>query len=486
MHLVKKLLKSDYFILIPIILFAALRFPSLFEPYWYGDEGIYQAIGIAMNNGRELYAQIWDNKPPLLYLIYALAGGNQYIVRLFSLIVGIFTVIVFFHLSKKVLRQTVSAVATLLFTILFGSAFLEGNIANAENFMLLPILLGMLLIYNLLTKRNVKVLKIENQNIIYLITGLLLGISFSLKIVGVFEYLAATLLLLLSHFSKEKRVKSWLFLTGGFLIPISTFMLFFITNGNIQPFLESVFFSNVSYVGYENFLLIPQGFLVLKLLILASCIFLILKNRKKIPQNYLFILIWTTFALFSSFFSQRSYTHYLLLSLPPIILLGAMLLSEKHKYFLFILGYGALIVFLFFHFKPYPFIKTFAYYPHYLAYQLGKIDKITYQKFFDNDVPRDYAVAEYLKMKLNTNDPVFIWGNSAQIYALSKTLPIGRYTVAYHIQNDEQIKETITALKAKNPRFVVLLNDTQFKNIPLNNYAYLLTIEGAAIYEKTN
>lgn len=486
MHLVKKILNSDHFILAPIILFAALRFPSLFEPYWYGDEGIYQAIGIAMNNGRELYSQIWDNKPPLLYLIYTLADGNQYVVRLLSLISGIFTVIVFFHLSKKFLRHKVSAVATLLFTLLFGSAFLEGNIANAENFMLLPILLAMLLVFNLITKRNTKLLKIENQYIIFLLAGLLLGISFSLKIVGVFEYLAATTLLILCHFSRAKKIKSWLFLTGGFLIPISLFILFFAATDNIQPFLESVFFTNVSYVGYENFLLVPQGFILLKLLILFSCIFLILKNRKKIPQNYLFILVWTTFALFSSFFSQRSYTHYLLLSLPPLTLLGAMLLSEKHKRIPFILSYGVLAVFLFFHFKPYPLVKTFTYYPHYLAYQLGKIDTITYQKFFDSDVPRDYAVAEYLKMKLNINDPVFIWGNSAQIYALSKTLPIGRYTVAYHIQNNDQVKETITALNTKNPRFVVLLNDSPFKNIPLHNYAYLLTIEGAAIYEKTN
>ena len=28
-----------------------LRIPSLFEPYWYGDEGIYLTIGQAMRHG---------------------------------------------------------------------------------------------------------------------------------------------------------------------------------------------------------------------------------------------------------------------------------------------------------------------------------------------------------------------------------------------------------------------------------------------------
>ena len=54
-------------IILGVVVF--LRVPSLFEPYWYGDEGIYLTIGRAMRGGMELYKEVHDNKPPLLYVV---------------------------------------------------------------------------------------------------------------------------------------------------------------------------------------------------------------------------------------------------------------------------------------------------------------------------------------------------------------------------------------------------------------------------------
>src|SRR6266702_1389868 len=76
--------------------FAFLRLPSLIEPYWYGDEGIYEVVGKAMNQGHLLYRDIWDNKPPLLYVMYALSQGDQPTIKTVSLIVWILTIIAFF------------------------------------------------------------------------------------------------------------------------------------------------------------------------------------------------------------------------------------------------------------------------------------------------------------------------------------------------------------------------------------------------------
>ncbi|HXS15287.1 MAG TPA: hypothetical protein VN711_04105, partial [Candidatus Saccharimonadales bacterium] len=72
--LLLRLQKSSHFwfLLAASLVFFLLRFPSFFEPYWYGDEGIYEVIGYGLTHGRLLYQGIWDNKPPLLYLIYAI------------------------------------------------------------------------------------------------------------------------------------------------------------------------------------------------------------------------------------------------------------------------------------------------------------------------------------------------------------------------------------------------------------------------------
>ncbi len=60
-------LQLNPFLLIIILLMILLRIPSLFEPYWYGDEGIYLTLGQAIRKGLLLYRDIHDNKPPLLY-----------------------------------------------------------------------------------------------------------------------------------------------------------------------------------------------------------------------------------------------------------------------------------------------------------------------------------------------------------------------------------------------------------------------------------
>ena len=117
--------------------FFLLRLPSLIEPNWYGDEGIYQCIGQAIHAGRLLYVQIWDNKPPFLYLVYALFNGDQFGIRLFSIISGLVAIITFFYLSQLLFKEyKPRIVATIAFCLLFATPLIEGNIANAENFML--------------------------------------------------------------------------------------------------------------------------------------------------------------------------------------------------------------------------------------------------------------------------------------------------------------------------------------------------------------
>ena len=56
-------------ILILLLFTTFLRLPTLFEPFWYGDENIYLAIGQAMRKGLLLYQDIIDfpNKPPLIF-----------------------------------------------------------------------------------------------------------------------------------------------------------------------------------------------------------------------------------------------------------------------------------------------------------------------------------------------------------------------------------------------------------------------------------
>jgi hypothetical protein len=97
--------KSFWFLFLLLIFFFLLRFPSLFEPYWYGDEGITQLVAMSMRAGRLLYSDIWDNKPPLLYLIYAFFNADQFHIRTASLLIGLCAVIAFFFLSRALFKN---------------------------------------------------------------------------------------------------------------------------------------------------------------------------------------------------------------------------------------------------------------------------------------------------------------------------------------------------------------------------------------------
>src|SRR5258706_3414862 len=146
-HLEQK--TTTWFIVAISFVFFLLRLPSLFEPYWYGDEGIYEVIGSAVRHNMLLYRDIWDNKPPFLYLVYSIFDGDQFGAKLLSLIFGLASVIVFFLLARKLFEKQRSIyISTAIYALLFGLPIIEGNIANAENFMLFPIILSSLLIFS--------------------------------------------------------------------------------------------------------------------------------------------------------------------------------------------------------------------------------------------------------------------------------------------------------------------------------------------------
>jgi hypothetical protein len=318
--------KNVWFLISAGLIFFLLRLPSLFEPYWYGDEGIYQALGLGINNGRILYRDIFDNKPPFLYVLYSFFNSDQFLLRFVSLIFGLISVFLFFTLCKKVLQnQRASFLATISFAILFGLPLIEGNIANAENFMLLFNIAAALLTVKALEKT-------DNQRFKFLFTaGILLSISFLFKIVAIFDFAVIFLFLFFINFSKNfkdilktenliSELKNLAPLILGFVIlPVLTVGYFFI-NDAFPYFLKATLTNNVGYVGYGNKFIIPQGFLILKLTILFLVSAFIFLKRKSIDSGKIFIYLWLAFSLFNAFFSQRPYTHYVLVALPSYVL----------------------------------------------------------------------------------------------------------------------------------------------------------------------
>lgn len=458
----------DFWALLAIsIVFFLLRFPSLFEPNWYGDEGIYQTIGIALNKGALLYRDTWDNKPPFLYLVYALFNGDQFLVRSFSLIVGVFSTIIFYFLSKKIFANaTLSFLTTSFFAIMLGLPLIEGNIANAENFMMLPVLLSAFLTFSYIN---------SSKKLFFVLSGLFLSMAFLFKIVAIFDAISFGVFMFLFNY---KTLKPFII---SFITPVILVGLFFAANNSFSYFYQASFTQMVGYVSYGNKLLIPQGLLYIKALLLFLLVLLIFWQRKNLEKSYTFILLWTSFSLFNALFAGRPYTHYLLVLLPSVSLfLGTLFDNKFKKVNIFIV-----IIILFIVIKNFNiYTKTRFYYQNFLSFAFQKKDVFSYYSFFDRNTPYDYQIAQFINMKAEEKDAILVWGNNAQLYKLTNKLPPGRFTVLYHMTSSQKtLEETRRDLKRVKPNYLIMKDVTQFP-YDLSLYTPRITIYNTTIYEK--
>lgn len=479
-----------WFLIAISVVFFFLRFPSLFEPNWYGDEGIYQTLGIGMNAGRLLYADAFDNKPPLLYFLYSLVSSDQFAIRLMSLLAGILAIAAFYFLAKRLFENRKAVfLSTSFFAILFGLPLIEGNIANAENFMLFPNILAAIFVL-----KSLEASTQDKKSKLLFYAGLILGISFLLKIVALFDFAAFFVFLVFITFpgklrdelninNLSKQLKNALPLILGFIIPISLVAIYFLINGAFSYFLKAVLFNNVGYVNYGNKFIVPQGLLILKLFILGIFSLFIFLKRKQYGNSFVFIFLWFGFSLFNAYFSQRPYTHYVLVLLPAFsLMLGLFILNKNFSklagIFLLIAFIALLLNFNF-------YTKTVFYYQNSLSFLLGQKSVYSYQRFFDRNTPNDYDLAGYINSHSKKSDNIFIWGNNAQVYKLTEKLPPGRYTVAYHITNyKDGFENTKNSLLVSNPKFIIIMPNVSNYPFYLGEYFLKINLNGIEIYEK--
>lgn len=480
-----------YLLPIALFIFTVFRLPSLFEPYWYGDEGIYEAVGLALRHGRILYKNIWDNKPPFIYFLYAIFNSTQFWLKLASLVFGLLAVIVFFYFCKKLFYNLKDkyallkiAIPTLCFALLFGLPILEGNIANAENFMILLNLIAALLVYHSTS------LKLKRSMTVLFIAGLSLALSFLFKIVAIFD-LAAFLFFLVVYFltygSKEllsnliKKIGIFLL---GFLIPLTLTGLYFFIKHDLSNMINAVFIANINYVGYLNGFLITQGLLFIKIFILLVFCFLLFIKRNSLTKEAIFIWSWMGFSTFNAFFSQRPYTHYLLVILPSFCLLLGMIFIRKNilRITSCILGI-TLIVMALKHFIIYD--KTFGYYKNFLKFATHQETFKAYSSFFDPQTPVYYSLSNFVKTNTKPKDSIFVWGNNPVLYKLTNKVPPAKYTVYYYILSEtDGLSSTKLDLEQKKPKLIIIMPHVPSYPLSLKNFKLKKTLDKVLIYER--
>ena len=127
-----------------------MRWPGLTLPL-ERDEGAYAYIAGAWLRGELPYRDLFDHKPPLLYILYmpAIVGARvtALSIRLWGSIIFLVQLPLLYLLARRVWDQPTAGLAVVLYAIA-GSAFsLQGLILNSEQALVLPALLALLCLF---------------------------------------------------------------------------------------------------------------------------------------------------------------------------------------------------------------------------------------------------------------------------------------------------------------------------------------------------
>lgn len=454
-----------------------LRIPSFFEPFSYGDEMIYLNLGNAIQKGLTLYKDIHDNKPPLLYFLAAIAG-NVFWFRVILTTWMLTTTVLFYKLTKKLFPKNTSVqkVSVITFGILTTLPLLEGQIANAELFMIGPIILAFYLNFE------------KTNQIKAFVGGLLLGIAVLFKVPAIFDLgtiIFIWFILFLNHKKTlSKSIKQTSLLLFGVFTPIALTLIWYYTKAAFPEYLKAAFLQNIGYLSSWRPSDIQEPFLVRNLpliirgVVVGVGLVLLTLGRKKLSKTFIFSSAWLLFALFGVTLSERPYPHYLIQIVPAIsLLIGFLFANKSREQSLAIIPlFLATLVPVYYKFWYYP---TLPYYERFFLFATKQISKEEYFSRFDDKVVRNYQIAKYILSSSGPDEKIFVWGDSSAIYALTKRLPPIKYVANYHISDFSSHEELINSLENNKPSFIVILPEE--KLFPeLNNFInkYYILIEG--------
>jgi len=228
-----------WLVLLMVLLFSAFIRYGLLDVPLQRDEGEYGYGGQLFLQGILPYQQIYNMKLPGIYAAYAgilaVFGQTHRGIHFGLLLINAATIVLIFMLAKRMIDSLAGVVAAASFAILSISQSVQGVFANAEHFVILPVVGGLLLLLRSLD---------DDQSWLLFFSGLLLGIGFLIKQHGAVFITFGGLYILINQMRKSSI--SWfalasrctLFIAGAAL-PYGLTCLILVWAGLFQMVLDS-------------------------------------------------------------------------------------------------------------------------------------------------------------------------------------------------------------------------------------------------------
>ena len=228
-------------LLILVVLAIIIRFPFFFRDYIDRDESTFIIMGQSWANGHLPYTQLWDLKPPMTFLFFAIIikifGKSFIAIRLFGSLIVALTALFTYGIATKITSKKIAfwvAIFCVFFQSLFGS--LQG--VMSEHICTFFFVAGLYILF------------LKDDQKWFFTSGLLLGISVMTKLNMAYPVLSLGLYFLYEGFHKKqisKNIVNLVFMGIGLFVTIAFTIMPYYLQGNIQVCWESIFEAPLAY-----------------------------------------------------------------------------------------------------------------------------------------------------------------------------------------------------------------------------------------------
>jgi hypothetical protein len=299
------------------------------------DLTTYAVIAHEMLSGKTLYTDLWDHKPPAIYVTYAvaelIAGYGRDSIFLMNISTGFVTLLAcYFAGSAAGGGRLGGLIAATLWALASGDLAIEANQPNTEVFLNLFLTLGFAIL-----------VRAESRNLglrAVVLTGLFFAIG------SLYKHIAAVeaALLALAYFawppagSRKKALTNVMIIAVIGVVAWGAVFGYFAAQGRSKAFTEAVFTYNGYYSGsiWQNLGNIvnwprvsPEVLAVLLPLAVLSLPGTILGPIFGLRRPWIFLLTFAIATHIAVLLPGRSFPHYYQLWLPPLAIGGGWSVS---------------------------------------------------------------------------------------------------------------------------------------------------------------
>ena len=465
----------DYISPTAVILLFIIVLTILFRMYSLDiplerDEGEYAYAGQLILDGYPPYQHIYNMKLPGIYYVYAgimaVFGETARGIHLGLLVFNAITIILVFQLVSQITKKTAATAAAAFYALLSSNQSVLGLSANAEHFVVLPALLGILLLLNAMR---------SHKDWILFFSGLCLGISFVIKQQGA-AYIAFAFIYLLIYllrirpFYLRSIIKQFAIFSLGIAVPYVLICIILYFYGVFQTFwfwtmeYAQAYSSIIPFsLGLSNFKQQVVFMFVLSPLIWIMVIIgmILVVTDRQLKAHRVFIILFVLFSFLAVCPGLYFRQHYFILFLPVAALLGGLSANlvadiirkfvsspmHQHIFLIIIICLCAL---------PTLYLQRY-------VFQLSpvQISQAIYGE--GQPFPESIEIGRIIRSYTKENDSVAILGSEPQIlfysHRRSATGFIYMYPLAEpHIYAQKMQKDMIREIESSKPRLLVYVN----------------------------